>query len=145
MFEAVLDPTSFGFELRRCRLNTYWRSVVTQLTLMLTGYLHGLFVFAKPIDVPVRHCSTFLGPLSEHIKGENDQDLVRPEAVLKGECEQLAKSFDNTRMFLSSRSHPCAGEHPVFETVMSSLVAPMDKLSDLFRKFPRSTGDASIK
>jgi hypothetical protein len=91
MFEAVLDPTSFGFELRRCRLNTYWRSVVTQLIPMLTGCLHGLFIFAKPSDVPVRRCSW--GPLSEQIKGEDDQDLVGPEAVLKSECEQLAKSF----------------------------------------------------
>jgi hypothetical protein len=57
--EAVLDPTCFGCEVRSYRLSTYGRSAVTQLTPILTGCLHGLFVCAKPIYVPVRRCFTF--------------------------------------------------------------------------------------
>jgi hypothetical protein len=82
------------------------------------------------------------GPLSEHIKGEEEQDLVSLETALKKSqsetSEALAKSFGNTKMFIPTRSHPSAGEHPPFETVMGLLVAPMDKLADLFRKFPKS-------
>ena len=48
----------------------------------------------------------------------------------------MAKSFGRTKMFVPTRSHPSAGEHPPFETVMGLLTAPFDHLSDLFRKFP---------
>jgi len=83
------------------------------------------------------------GALSEHIKGEEEHDLVSLEAVLKSESEQLAKSFCNTKMFIPTRSHPSAGEHPPFETVMGLLAAPIDRLADMFRKFPKSGGGAS--
>lgn len=82
------------------------------------------------------------GPLSEHIKGEEDEDLVRLEAALKhdsGQSQQLATSFGRTKAFVPSRSHPSAGEHPPFETVMGLLTAPIDHVADLFRKFPNKT------
>lgn len=81
-------------------------------------------------------------PLSEHIKGEEEQDLVSLESALKSENEQsqqLATSFSRTKAFVPSRSHPSAGEHPPFETVMGLLTAPIDHVADLFRKFPKQT------
>jgi hypothetical protein len=81
-------------------------------------------------------------PLSEHIKGEEEHDLVNLESALKSESErsqQLATSFGRTKALVPSRSHPSAGEHPPFETVMGLLTAPIDHVADLFRKFPKQT------
>ncbi|PNP37834.1 hypothetical protein TGAMA5MH_10319 [Trichoderma gamsii] len=82
------------------------------------------------------------GPLSEHIKEEEEQDLPALEQQLQaieGESESMAKSFGRTKAFVPSRSHPSAGEHPPFETAMGMLAAPIDHLADLFRKFPDKT------
>jgi len=82
------------------------------------------------------------GLLSEHIKSEEEQDLPALEEALKphsGESESMAKSFGRTKAFVPSRSHPSAGEHPPFETVMGLLTAPIDHIADLFRKFPEET------
>ncbi|KAK1249770.1 hypothetical protein MKX08_009773 [Trichoderma sp. CBMAI-0020] len=79
------------------------------------------------------------GPLSEHIKEEEERDLPALEQQLQateGESESMAKSFGRTKAFVPSRSHPSAGEHPPFETAMGMLAAPIDHLADLFRKFP---------
>ncbi|KAM0482353.1 hypothetical protein ACHAPX_002870 [Trichoderma viride] len=79
------------------------------------------------------------GPLSEHIKEEEERDLPALEQQLQaieGESESMAKSFGRTKAFVPSRSHPSAGEHPPFETAMGMLTAPIDHLADLFRKFP---------
>jgi hypothetical protein len=77
--------------------------------------------------------------LSTHIQGEERDDLPSLEAALSsavGKSESLAKSFDRTKWFVPTRSHPNAGEHPPFETVAGLLAAPIDHLADLFRKFP---------
>lgn len=79
------------------------------------------------------------GPLSEHMKEEEERDLPALEQKLQeaqGESESMAKSFARTKAFVPSRSHPSAGEHPPFETVMRLLTAPIDHIADLFRKFP---------
>lgn len=79
------------------------------------------------------------GPLSSHIKEEEERDLPALEKKLhsaEGESESMAKAFERTKLFIPSRSHPSAGEHPPFETAMGLLAAPMDKVADLFRKFP---------
>jgi hypothetical protein len=81
-------------------------------------------------------------PLSEHMKEEEQKDLPALEekvALIKGESESMAKSFGRTKAFVPSRSHPSAGEHPPFETVMGLLTAPIDHVADLFRKFPDQT------
>jgi len=80
--------------------------------------------------------------LSEHIKGEENDDMPALESALNsqdGASEKMAKSFGRTKAFVPSRSHPSAGEHPPFETVMGLLTAPVDHLADLFRKFPDKT------
>jgi hypothetical protein len=81
-----------------------------------------------------------IAQLSTHIKEEENDDLPALEKALSqgndGISESLATSFDRTKAFVPSRSHPSAGEHPPFESVMGLLTAPMDRLADMFRKFP---------
>jgi hypothetical protein len=80
--------------------------------------------------------------LAEHIKEEEKQDLPALESALEsqtGQSGSLAKSFGRTKAFVPSRSHPSAGEHPPFETVMGLLTAPIDHIADIFRKFPDKT------
>ncbi|KAF2840859.1 hypothetical protein M501DRAFT_931064 [Patellaria atrata CBS 101060] len=83
------------------------------------------------------------GPLSEHIKDEEEKDLPALENALSKEgtadSQSLAKSFGRTKAFVPSRSHPNAGENPPFETVMGLLTAPIDHIADIFRKFPDQT------
>jgi len=80
--------------------------------------------------------------LTEHIKEEETNDLPALEQALQssaGQSESMAKSFGRTKAFVPSRSHPSAGEHPPFETVMGLLTAPIDHITDIFRKFPDKT------
>lgn len=77
--------------------------------------------------------------LKVHIKEEEEKDLPAMEDALNsaaGESESMAKSFERTKNFVPSRSHPMAGEHPPFETAMALLTAPIDYVADVFRKFP---------
>lgn len=78
--------------------------------------------------------------LANHIKEEETRDLPALEGALQhSESESMAKSFGRTKAFVPTRSHPSAGEHPPFETVMGLLTAPIDHIADLFRKFPDKT------
>jgi len=77
--------------------------------------------------------------LSQHIKEEEEHDLPALEkALADGESEKIATSFGRTKMFVPTRSHPSAPQRPPFETVAGLMAAPMDKLADLFRKFPET-------
>jgi hypothetical protein len=78
--------------------------------------------------------------LSQHIKEEEETDLPQLEKALhdmSGESDKLASSFERTKYFVPTRSHPAAGENPLFESVAGLLAAPVDKLADMFRKFPQ--------
>ena len=78
--------------------------------------------------------------VSLHVKEEEQHDLPRLESALSPEESQsMAKSFGRTKAFVPTRSHPIAGEHPPFETVMGLMTAPMDHIADIFRKFPDKT------
>lgn len=77
--------------------------------------------------------------LDKHIEDEENRDLPALEKALAAHAEDadsLAASFERTKHFVPTRSHPSAGESPPFETVMGLLAAPMDRLADMFRKFP---------
>lgn len=81
--------------------------------------------------------------LKAHIAEEENGDLPALEAGLKkagasGASESLAKSFERTKMFVPTRSHPSAPDKPPFETVVGLLAAPIDKLADIFRRFPQT-------
>jgi hypothetical protein len=76
--------------------------------------------------------------LSQHIKEEESDDLPALEkAIPADDSQSMARSFERTKMFLPTRSHPSAPDHPPFETVVGLMTAPIDKLTDMFRKFPK--------
>ncbi|KAK7178158.1 HHE domain-containing protein [Paraphaeosphaeria sporulosa] len=78
--------------------------------------------------------------LEQHIAEEERDDLPKFEKVLNNEdgvSAKLAVNFQRTKAFIPTRSHPSAGENPAFESVLGLLAAPIDKLADLFRKFPQ--------
>lgn len=81
---------------------------------------------------------SLMDDLAQHIKEEEQDDLPALEKVLAdADSESLANSFERTKMFVPTRSHPSAPDRPPFETAMGMLAAPMDKLMDMFRKFPQ--------
>lgn len=84
--------------------------------------------------------------LSPHIEDEESGDLPALENALKehaGQSDTMAKSFSRTKMFVPTRSHPSAGENPMFESAAGLLAAPMDRLADMFRKFPDDPDSAN--
>ncbi|EAW09084.1 HHE domain protein [Aspergillus clavatus NRRL 1] len=81
--------------------------------------------------------------LAQHIKEEETNDLVKlDQALSHGDSVGLSKSFERTKMFVPTRSHPSAPSKPPFETAVGLLTAPIDQLADLFRKWPHE-GQAS--
>lgn len=76
----------------------------------------------------------------QHVKEEEEHDLVKLEQALSTDDSiAMAKSFDRTKAFVPSRSHPSAPTQPFFETVVGLMTAPIDHIGDLFRKFPDKT------
>jgi len=76
--------------------------------------------------------------LSKHIEAEEADDLPKLEqAIPDGKSSQMAKSFERTKMFVPTRSHPSAPDKPPFETVVGLMAAPVDKLGDILRRFPQ--------
>lgn len=79
-----------------------------------------------------------MADLAKHIKEEESDDFPALEKALTVEdSAELASSFERTKMFVPSRSHPHAPNRPPFETLAGLLAAPMDRLGDMLRKFPR--------
>ncbi|KAK6355604.1 hypothetical protein TWF696_004703 [Orbilia brochopaga] len=77
--------------------------------------------------------------LKQHIEEEERDDLPTLEKALSSDdSESYAKSFERTKKFTPTRSHPSAPDKPPFETVVGLMTAPMDKLADMFRKFPQN-------
>lgn len=75
--------------------------------------------------------------LSQHIKEEEEQDLVKLENALQQvDSEKLTTSFKRTKKFIPTRSHPDAPDKPPYETIAGLLSAPLDQVRDIFRKFP---------
>jgi hemerythrin superfamily protein len=75
--------------------------------------------------------------LSEHVKDEESSELPKLEGVLpRDESHQMAKSFARTKKFVPTHSHPSAPNRPPYETAAGLLAAPIDRLRDLFTKFP---------
>lgn len=76
--------------------------------------------------------------LAQHNKEEEEMDLVELEQALSAEeSADLAKKFHLTKKFVPTRSHPSAPNEPPFETVVGLLTAPIDKLHDMFSRFPK--------
>lgn len=76
--------------------------------------------------------------LQGHIAEEEQHDLPKLESAIKNDTEKMAASFERTKTFVPTRSHPSAPDKPPFETVVGLMTAPIDKLMDIFQKFPTS-------
>jgi len=75
--------------------------------------------------------------LREHINSEETEDLPQLETAIGQEVsKQVAAKFARTKKFVPTRSHPSAPDKPPFETVAGLMAAPIDKLKDMFAKFP---------
>ena len=81
------------------------------------------------------------GALSKHIKEEERQDMPTLEKHIDSEQSMaMAKSFQLTKHFVPTRSHPTAPDKPPYETAVGLLTTPVDKLMDLFKRFPKEEG-----
>jgi hemerythrin-like domain-containing protein len=77
--------------------------------------------------------------LTQHIKEEERDDLPALEKAINADAlDALARSFDRTKHFVPTRSHPSAPDRPPYETAVGMMTTPIDKLMDMFRKFPES-------
>ncbi|KAI0480061.1 hypothetical protein GGR56DRAFT_686992 [Xylariaceae sp. FL0804] len=78
--------------------------------------------------------------LGRDAAADRDRD-VDPDTVSGGEerVASLARSFERTKQYLApTRAHPASPGKPPFETAAALLTAPLDRLLDLFRAFPRA-------
>ncbi|KAK1580110.1 HHE domain-containing protein [Colletotrichum navitas] len=90
--------------------------------------------------------NSLMEDLRRHVRTEEEDDLVRLEEALgHTRSESLAWSFERTKMFTPTRSHPSAPNKPPFETVVGLMEAPLDKLRDLFATFPTEEEKAKAK
>ena len=82
--------------------------------------------------------NTMMDVLHHHIEHEKNEDMPRLEGLLsREESEALARSFQNTKKILPTRSHPSAPTSYVFESLAALMAAPIDRFRDLvMRDFP---------
>lgn len=74
------------------------------------------------------------------MKEEEVEGLPLLERVLsQADSEKMGSSFERTKMFVPTRSHPSAPDRPPFETAVGLMTAPIDHLADFFRKWPEDT------
>ncbi|KAF7117197.1 hypothetical protein CNMCM5793_005917 [Aspergillus hiratsukae] len=75
--------------------------------------------------------------LESHMAHEESEDLLWLEdALSEQESLGLSQSLERTKLFVPSHAHPKAPSAPPFETAVGLLTAPLDRLEDLFRKWP---------
>lgn len=78
-----------------------------------------------------------MADLECHMRHEEEEQLVQLEnALSRADSEALTRSLDRTKMFIPSRSHPLSPSKPPFETAVGLLTAPIDRVADMFRKWP---------
>lgn len=74
--------------------------------------------------------------LAGHVVGE-EANLEKLEKKLSREdSKALAKTLQSTKAFVPTRAHPSFPNEPPYETVVAFLAAPIDKLRDLFERYP---------
>ncbi len=75
--------------------------------------------------------------LEHHIQEEERDDLPALEQNIdESSSHDLATSFSRTKHFVPTHSHPSAPDKPPYETAAGMLATPIDKLIDMFKKFP---------
>ncbi|KXG46496.1 uncharacterized protein PGRI_053520 [Penicillium griseofulvum] len=104
------------------------------------GVKHQLKTFQELSSTDTRFVPTLKGLMRDfgiHARHEEEVDLPRLEELLsKDESVELTKSLDRVKIFVPSRAHPLAPTEPFFESAVGLLMAPIDMLADLFRKWP---------
>ncbi|EPX75380.1 cation binding protein [Schizosaccharomyces octosporus yFS286] len=81
---------------------------------------------------------SLMANLQKHIEEEESQDFPQLESkLLADESQEMAQSFERTKMLVPTHSHPSAPNKPPFETVVGLLTAPLDKLQDLMKRWPQ--------
>ncbi|KAI1101556.1 hypothetical protein F4804DRAFT_354393 [Jackrogersella minutella] len=76
--------------------------------------------------------------LQRHAKEEEEHDLPQLEAKLDdNSILKLCHSFERTKLLVPTRSHPLSPNSPPFQTVAALVSAPIDKVADIFRRFPK--------
>ncbi|PPQ79454.1 hypothetical protein CVT25_002616 [Psilocybe cyanescens] len=94
--------------------------------------------------------AALLKNIVDHLKPHNDseeqEDLpLLQKAIGEEGAVKAAASFTRTKKFAPTRSHPSAPNQPPFETLAGLMAAPIDKLKDMFSKFPTEEQKDSIK
>ncbi|KAF8154446.1 hypothetical protein B0H34DRAFT_716517 [Crassisporium funariophilum] len=87
------------------------------------------------------HAAT-LKDVMDHLHPHNDSEETHDlplleKAIGQASSMEAAGSFRRTKKFVPTRSHPSAPNKPPFETLAGLMAAPMDKLKDVFAKFPK--------
>ncbi|KAI5899256.1 uncharacterized protein SCHCODRAFT_02604620 [Schizophyllum commune H4-8] len=78
-----------------------------------------------------------MSALHKHIDTEERDEMPKLEALLMDEdSKSAAGSFARTKMIAPTRPHPSAPDKPPFETIVGLMSAPIDKVMDMFAKFP---------
>ena len=115
------------------------RIILSSLTPLQAKELLYKFQDLKPEDAEFEPTLKHLmKDLKHHNNEEEENDLPALEKALGKEgSASLAKSFERTKLFVPSRAHPDAPDKPPYETVAALMAMPIDKLGDLFRKFPQ--------
>jgi len=72
-----------------------------------------------------------------HLDKEERDDIASLQKVAsRDSLLHAGKDFKRTKHFAPTRPHPENSMKPLFETPYSLMVAPIDKLRDMFRSFP---------
>ncbi|BCR84747.1 HHE domain protein [Aspergillus chevalieri] len=92
----------------------------------------------KPSDPRFRPTlQSLLSDFKSHAHEEETTDVPALDSKLsQEESVGLSRALDRTKMFVPSRSHPGAPSKPPFESAVGLMMAPIDHLGDLFRKWP---------
>jgi len=88
-----------------------------------------IFLPSKSTYRPMRHRSW----LRSLVEPRSLSQLGKKFFYLSGKCRKPVRGYTDEW----TRSHPSAPDKPPFETVLGLMTAPLDKLGDMLRKFPK--------
>ncbi|OJJ87499.1 HHE domain protein [Aspergillus glaucus CBS 516.65] len=96
------------------------------------------FQTLKPSDPRFRPTlQSLLTDFKSHAYDEETTDVPALDKKLsQEESVGLSRALDRTKMFVPSRSHPGVPSKGPFESAVGLMMAPVDHLGDLFRKWP---------
>ncbi|KAI0010895.1 HHE domain-containing protein [Xylariaceae sp. FL0662B] len=97
----------------------------------------------RPEDITfIPSLESLMKDLRIHFKEEEEHDLVKlEEALLPTRSRTMAEQFEMTKVYIPTRSHPSAPNKPPFETAVGLMTAPLDKLQDIFREWPKEESE----